>query len=70
MGKTANGNMTKANDGNGKALFCTGMCEESMTEKHFRNYFIRDRVIFFFFLFCVGKACKLLKQYFTTYLIL
>lgn len=48
MGKTANGNMTKANDGNGKALFCTGMCEESMTEKHFRNYFIRDRVIFFF----------------------
>lgn len=69
MGKTANGNTTKANDANGKALFCTGMCEESMTEKHFKNYFIRDRVIFFF-LFCVGKACKLLKQYFIVCLIL
>lgn len=40
-----NDNMTKANDANEKAPFCTDVYEESMTEEHFKKYLIMGRVI-------------------------
>lgn len=48
MTEIINGNMTKANGANEKALFSTGVYEESMTEKHFKNYLIMGRVISLF----------------------
>jgi len=45
VGKNANDNTTQTSDATEKALFCTSICEEIMTEKGFKNDLIKKKVI-------------------------